>query len=248
MLPEERKAQILEYINTNHAVTTTELLKLFNASEATIRRDLTEMSNKGIISKVHGGAVSIQNPMAYDYNISERERKNVEEKKAIAQYAASLIHTNDLVFLDAGTTTSYLINYIDTPNVSFVTNAIIHAQKLAAKGYQVYLTGGRLKSMTEALVGANCYEAIMHYHFSIGFFGTNAVNHEDGFTTPDPEEAKVKECALKHTFSPYILCDHAKFDLSAPVSFADYEKACIITAGKIPAAYQKDKSVIYINL
>lgn len=244
MLPEERKALILEYINANRAVTTTELLEKFDSSEATIRRDLSEMSAKGLISKVHGGAVSIQKQIAYDYNISEREGKNVEEKRAIAQYAASLIQTNDLVYLDAGTTTSYLIDYLENPNVSFITNAVVHARKLASKGYQVYLTGGRLKSMTEALVGGDCYEALMKYHFSIGFFGTNAVNHADGFTTPDPEEAKIKECALQHTLSPYVLCDHAKFDLTAPVSFAGFEQACIITAGKIPSAYHKDKTII----
>lgn len=247
MLPEERKSLILEYINTNHAVSTTELMQQFDASEATIRRDLTEMSSKGIISKVHGGAVSIHNQIAYDYNVSEREGKNADEKRAIARYAASLINQNDLVFLDAGTTTSYLIDYIDIPNVTFITNAIIHAQKLATKGYRVYLTGGRLKSMTEALVGGDCYESLTKYHFSIGFFGTNAVNHEDGFTTPDPEEAKIKECALAHTLSPYVLCDHAKFDMTAPVSFAEYSQACIITSGNIPKAYQKDKTIIRVD-
>ena len=64
MLSEERKLKILNYINTKHAVTATDLMEKFNASEATIRRDLTEMDKKGLISKVHGGAVSIQNQIA----------------------------------------------------------------------------------------------------------------------------------------------------------------------------------------
>lgn len=247
MLPEERKALILEYINNNHAVSTVELIEHFDASEATIRRDLSEMSNKGIIAKVHGGAVSIQNQISNEYKVSERATKNTEEKRVIAQYAASLIHPSDLIFLDAGTTTSYLIDYIDTPNLTFVTNAIIHAQKLSAKGYKVYLTGGRLKSMTEALVGSDCYESVQKYHFSIGFFGTDAVNLDDGFTTPDPDEAKIKECAIKHTLSPYVLCDHEKFDMTAPVSFAAYKDACIITAGGIPSKYQRSQSIINLS-
>lgn len=247
MLPTERQASILEYINANHAVSTTKLMQLFDASEATIRRDLTEMNGKGLISKVHGGAVSLKKQIAYDNKVAERENENVEDKRAIARYAASLIHTNDLIFLDSGTTTSLIIDYINTPNVSFVTNAVAHAQKLAAKGYQVYLTGGRLKSMTEALVGSDCYEALMKYHFSIGFFGTNAINHTDGFTTPDPEEAKIKECALSRSLSPYVLCDHTKFDLTASVCFAEYKNACIITAGDIPEAYKKDKTIICVD-
>ncbi len=248
MLPKERKELILEYINTNHAVTTTELMQNFDASEATIRRDLTEMSNLGVISKVHGGAVSLQKPIVYDYKVSEREGKNVEEKRAIAKYAATLIQNNDLVFIDSGTTTSYVIDYIAVPNATFITNGIIHAQRIAAKGYPVYLTGGRLKAMTEALVGGDCYEALMKYHFSIGFLGTNAVNHADGFTTPDPEEAKIKECALMHTLSPYVLCDHTKFNLTASVCFAEYDNACIITAGPLPDEYRKDKTIIRVNV
>ena len=205
------------------------------------------MDKKGLISKVHGGAVSIQNQIAKDFKVSEREEQNREAKIAIAKYAASLISANDTVFLDAGTTTSYLIDYLEAANVTFVTNAIVHAQKLAAKGYSVYLTSGKLKSTTEALVGVDCYAFLSNYHFSIGFFGTNAVNEEAGFTTPDPEEAKIKQCALSHTMSPYVLCDHSKFDMTAPVSFASYEQACIITAGDVPKKYRKDKNVIYLS-
>lgn len=244
MLPEERKALILDYINQNNAVSATELMKTFDASEATIRRDLTEMDRKGLISKVHGGAVSIQSQVKSDYNMSEREEKNRDEKIIIAKYAASLVGNNDLIFIDAGTTTSYVIDYIEATNITFVTNAVGHAQKIASKGYPVYLAGGRLKSMTDAIIGGNAYEFISKYNFSIAFLGTNAVNKENGFMTPDTEEAKIKECAVTHTLSPYILCDHSKFDLTASVKFADYDKACIITTGNIPKTYKKDKTVI----
>lgn len=244
MIPEERKAAILDYINDKKAVTATELMSVFNASEATIRRDLTEMDKRGLISKVHGGAISLFSQINSDYNVSDREERNREEKIAIAKYAASLITANDMVYLDAGTSTSYIIDYLNSPGAVFVTNAVMHAKRLAAMGYEVYLTGGRLKSKTEALVGGFCYESLAKYHFTLGFVGTNAVNHNDGFCTPDPEEAKIKECAISHSHSPYILCDHTKFDLTSPVTFASYDSACIITAGRIPKAYQKDKTII----
>lgn len=246
MLSEERKALILEYINTNKAVSASELMKKFDASEATIRRDLTEMDKKGLISKVHGGAVSLQSQIVSDFNIAEREEKNRDEKIQIAKYAASLISNNDLVFLDAGTTTSYIIDYVEAQNITFVTNAISHAQKLASKGHRVYLTGGRLKSVTEALVGGDTYEFIMKFQFSIGFFGTNAASLDLGFMTPDPEEAKIKECALHHTLSPYVLCDHSKFDLTSPVKFAEFSDACIITTGNIPKEYKSEKNIIVL--
>lgn len=247
MLPEERKSLILEYVNLNHAVSTADLMKQFDASEATIRRDLTDMHAKGLLSKVHGGAVSLQNQIVSDYNVSDRAEQNMEEKIVIAKYAASLIQPNNLVYLDAGTTTGCMIDHIEVPNVTFVTNAIMHAKRLAAKGYPVYLTGGKLKATTEAMIGSECYEQIRKFHFSIGFFGVNAVNHDAGFMTPDPEEAKIKECAIRHTLSPYILCDHAKFDLIAPVSFASYHHANMITTKSIPYAYRKDENLVFAD-
>ena len=246
MLAEERKAKILDYINSNKAVTATELMAEFDASEATIRRDLNELDQKGLISKVYGGAVSLENQINKDYNISEREDVNQDDKITIARYAASLIQDNDMVYLDAGTTTSHIIDYIEAKNITFVTNAIMHAKKLSVRGYRVYLTGGYLKNSTEALVGSDCYECISRYQFSISFLGTNAVNHANGFTTPDPEEAKIKECAIAHSNSPYILCDSSKFSKTSLVQFSKFEDACIITTGTIPKSYQIDTSIIVI--
>lgn len=247
MLPEERKQIICNYINENQSATTLELMELCHSSEATIRRDLTDLNKSGLISKVHGGAIAIQNKITSDYMVSERTEKNQNEKQVLARYAAELINDNDLVFIDAGTTTVYIIDYVTAKNVTFVTNAITHAMKITQKGYPVYLTGGFLKASTEALVGTNCYEDLLRYHFSIGFFGTNGVTHAEGFTTPDPEEAKIKECALSRTHSPYILCDHSKFRATAPISFAGYNQACIITIGTIPESYKKDPTLILIE-
>lgn len=246
MLAEERKSKIVDMVNENKAITAAELMQEFNASEATIRRDLTELDKKGLISKVHGGAVTIQAQIMIDNKVSERAELNQEEKQAIAKYAAGLIQDHDLVFLDAGTTTGYVIDYIQAKYITIVTNAIIHAQKASALGYTVYLTGGRLKSSTEALVGSDCFDSLSRFHFSIGFFGSNGISHKTGFTTPDIEEAKIKEMAITRTSSPYILCDSTKFQVTAPVCFAPYENACIITTGNVPDSYKKDPTVVLV--
>lgn len=247
MLSEERKKQICDYVNTQSAVTVQELMQRFSASEATIRRDLTELNKKGLLIKVHGGAVALQSQITVDYNVAERETVNRESKMNIARYAASLIQANDLVYIDAGTTTSLLVDYLDYgtyKDVIFVTNAIIHAKKLSAGGFTVYLTGGRLKAATEALIGAECYENLQKYQFSIGFFGTNAVSRTEGFTTPDPEEAEIKRTAICHTRSPYVLCDYEKFDKTSSVRFAEFKQVKVITDGKLPIGYQKEKNII----
>lgn len=247
MLAEERKSRIVDFVNERKAVTATELMQEFNASEATIRRDLTELDQKGLISKVHGGAVTVQTQILMDNKVSERAELNLNEKQSIAKYAASLIQDHDLVFLDAGTTTGYIIDYIQAKGITIVTNAIIHAYKASSLGFVVYLTGGRLKSSTEALVGSDCFDFISRFNFSIGFYGTNGVSHRDGFSTPDIEEAKIKEFAITRTAAPYILCDHTKFHITAPVRFAQYKDACIISTGNIPDSYKKDSTVVIVE-
>lgn len=246
MLPEERKGKIVNYINEKGAVSAVELMQEFNASEATIRRDLTELDQKGLISKVHGGAISVPEQMLMDHKVSERAELNLSQKQAIARYAASLIQDNDFVFLDAGTTTGILIDYITAKNITVVTNAILHAHRLSALGFHVYLTGGKLKASTEALVGPTCYEMVGTFHYTIGFFGANGVSHRSGITTPDVEEAKIKEQALRHTRSPYILCDPSKFHITAPVCFAAYEDVNILTTDDIPDTYKKDPNVLIV--
>lgn len=249
MLSEERKKMICDYVNRENAVTVQELMKVFDASEATIRRDLTELNRKGLLVKVHGGAVALQNQITTDYNVSEREMVSRDEKIRIARYGATLIQPNDLIYIDAGTTTGFLIDYLDygtCREAVFVTNAIVHATRLSANGYTVYLTGGRLKSTTEALVGTECYAGLQRYRFSIGFFGTNAVSRSAGCTTPDPEEAKIKEIAIRHTRMPYILCDPNKFDKISSVQFAEFGQGTIITTGTLPAEYQSEQTIVVV--
>ena len=89
----------------------------------------------------------------------------MEEKKKIAQYAAELIEEEDFIYLDAGTTTGYMIDALGHTNAVFVTNAVSHAQRLAAKGIKVFLIGGELKNSTEAVIGAQAMKNLQEYHF-----------------------------------------------------------------------------------
>lgn len=247
MIPEERKTRILQYINERGSAKVAELMEAFEASEATIRRDLTEMDAKGLLNKVHGGAFSLEERVVSDSKVSEKEERYRDEKILIAKYAAALISDNDVVYLDAGTTTQHVINYITAQNVTFVTNAPAHANKLASLGYDVYMIGGKLKSTTEAMIGSVAYEQVRKFQFSIAFVGANAVNHKGGFATPDPEEAMIKECALRHTNMPYVLCDHTKFGKTSAVTFAKFDDVCAITCGDIPESYKKDNNIINLQ-
>ena len=169
-----------------------------------------------------------------------------EEKKKIAKYAASLITPDDFVYLDAGTTTGLMLEYLAGVRAAFVTNAVSHAQTLAKMGIRVYLIGGELKSSTEAVVGSQAMQMIQMYHFTKGFFGTNGITRREGFTTPDTSEAIVKSTAMKQCKDVYILTDKSKFGEVSSVTFGGFTDAKILTE-EIPEEYQDSKNILKVE-
>ncbi len=167
MLAEERFSEILKLVNEHKTITVQELTELLDMSESTIRRDLTTLHKKGKLIKVHGGATAV-NMAQYtrDESVAVRQDLNIDEKVQIGKYASSLIEKDDFVYIDAGTTTDFLIDFLTEQDAVYVTNGIMHAKKLTQKGCIVYLIGGELKEATLALVGEEAMKTLGRYHFN----------------------------------------------------------------------------------
>ena len=230
MLTEERFAKIVKIVNQEGTVTVLELAQAIGISESTIRRDLNQLDKLGRIRKVHGGATAaVLMSDGHERNMQEKYSRNIEEKRAIAAYAATLVHANDFVFLDAGSTTEQMAEYLEENTALYVTNGITLAQKLAARGFKTMLLAGRVKASTDAVIGMEAVSSLARYHFTRGFFGTNGITVAEGFTTPDLEEAANKRAAMEHCRQCYVLADNSKFDTLSNVSFGELSKAKIIT-------------------
>lgn len=230
MLTEERFAKIVKIVNQEGTVTVLELAQAIGISESTIRRDLNQLDKLGRIRKVHGGATAaVLMSDEHERNMQEKYSRNIEEKRAIAAYAATLVHPNDFVFLDAGSTTEQMAEYLEENTAFYVTNGITLAQKLAARGFKTMLLAGRVKASTDAVIGMEAVSSLARYHFTRGFFGTNGITVAEGFTTPDLEEAANKRAAMEHCRQCYVLADNSKFDTLSNVSFGELSKAKIIT-------------------
>ena len=230
MLQNERQEKILARLRQNGSVKVTILAKDMDISESTIRRDINELDRRGRLKKVFGGAVAINRDMSpVETDVAQRTLINIREKDTIAEYAASMINDNDFVYIDAGTTTEKMIDYLDKKSVTYVTNGITHAKKLIQRGFDAYVIGGLLRPSTEAVIGAAAIEAVQKYNFTKCFMGTNGIDTESGFTTPDIGEAAVKTAVMKKSYVSFVLADHTKFGLVSPVTFADIEEACVIT-------------------
>lgn len=232
MLAEERFALILDLLTEKRTATVQELCEALNASESTIRRDLTELDRQGRLNKVHGGATLPNGQfLADEPTMAAKESLAVSQKQSIAEAAAALITAEDFVYVDAGTSTLAMVRALSGPALEahYVTNGIAHARLLAQKSCHVCLPGGLLRPRTEAIIGAAAVTALQQFNFTKAFMGANGVAMDAGFTTPDPEEAAVKAAAIRRARQIWFLTDDSKFGRIYPVVISALRDAAILT-------------------
>lgn len=249
MIVEERFAKILQMVEEKRVVTVLELSETLEISESTIRRDLTALDNNKKLRKVHGGATAIDGRFAAaDFEVHFREDQYRTEKQQIGKFSAGLIEKNDFVYIDAGTTTEAMVDFIYETEAVYVTNGMVIARKLVQRGCRTIIVGGEIKPITDAVVGSEALSCLRKYNFSKGFFGTNGIDIKAGFSTPDPTEAQVKREAFSRCKVAYVLADPSKFNLIAPVSFGALEDGQIITTKLGSNSYKKQTKIWEVDV
>ena len=244
MLTEDRFEKILELVNENGSVTVSDICEILGVSESTARRDIVALDKNKKLQKVFGGAIALEHTViSAEPTVAQKLMVNEEGKRVIAKKAVEFVEAEDVIYLDAGTSTGYMLDYLSIKSVRICTNSISHAKVLAAKGFKVILLGGEVKGTTEAIIGSQAMKMLEHFHFTKGFFGTNGVTKEAGFTTPDSSEALIKELAMKQCRHCYVLADSEKFDVISSVTFAKYTDATIIT-DNVKKGYGKWNNIV----
>lgn len=228
MLTPERHRIILQLLKEKNVVKIQEIIALTHSSESTIRRDLSQLEEQKFLKRIHGGASRLQGKLM-EPSMIEKSSKNLQEKRQIAKFAASLVDEGDCIYLDAGATVMEMIEFISKKNIAVVTNGLMHLAPLLNKGIPTYLIGGFAKPLTNAFIGRGAIAGLDLYCFDKCFMGVNGIHPQFGYTTPDQEEAMVKQKAISLSREVYVLADSTKF---AEISFAkitDINKATIIT-------------------
>ncbi|WP_311406661.1 DeoR/GlpR family DNA-binding transcription regulator [Liquorilactobacillus uvarum] len=229
MLAEERQQVILSMLKTSSVVKLQDICKKVTCSESSVRRDLQLLEEKGLLIRVHGGA-KVKHSLQRELDMTGKSLRNVQQKSSIAKFAAEQIQDEDVVYLDAGTSTLAMIQFLHSgQRLTVVTNGVVHASALADRNIRTILVGGELKTTTKAIVGIETVNSLHHYRFNKAFLGTNGVHPRFGYTTPDPDEAAVKKTALDQSEKNYILADESKIDQVSFVKVAELAKAIIIT-------------------
>jgi len=223
MLPEQRRRTIVELVNERGSCSVTELAEEVDYSKPTIRRDLAELEQEGLIERSHGGAVPIDK-IGAEQSYSQKEVQNLQSKQAIADRAHREIRDEEIVFFDSGTTTIQVAKRIpeELRHVA-VTNSPLLADELVSTAEEVKLTGGTLRGKTRALIGPTAESFLDRRNFDLVFLGTNGVSTDSGLTTPNEEEAEVKSRMVTNSQRVVLVTDATKFGERSFAQFARLE-------------------------
>lgn len=246
MLTDERRKKIVELLDQQSIVKSQDLITLLEASESTIRRDLQDLENAGLLERVHGGARRPQY-LEQELGMTEKSFKNVQQKQAIAKLASSYVTDGDVIYLDAGTTTLEMIPLLKGKAITAVTNSVGLASRLVEHEINTIVLGGRIKLATDAVIGTQAIEQLTNYRFNKAFMGMNGVHIEHGFTTPDTEEASLKRLAMDHAQEVFVLVDYSKFNQVSFTRVANLEAATILTDKCPRIVYDKIKELTTIK-
>lgn len=189
---DERREMILRLLHEQDQLSVVELSQRLNVSEVTVRKDLDYLETQGLLTRVHGGAVS-SGLGRFELHFAERQQVNLAEKRRIAQAAARLIGDNQSIFLDASTTAFQIARLIkDRKGLTVVTNGLYNALELTfCADITVLVVGGIMRSRSNSLV-SGLTQDVMRLRVDLGYFGARGLTPRDGMTETDLHESQLK--------------------------------------------------------
>ncbi len=240
MYAEERQQAIARLVTERGRMSVNQLAREYDVTTETVRRDLSTLERLGLVRRVHGGVVPPSSLSLIEPGIRERDQVNTEVKERIARAAVDrLPPAGGTILLDAGSTTVRLATLLPPDReLTVITHAVPIAARLAGLAHlDLRLLPGRVRSTTQAAVGAETVEALSHLRVDVAFLGTNGISSEHGLTTPDPDEAAVKRAIVGCGHQVIALADASKFGVETAVRFATpADLDLVITDDAVPVA------------
>lgn len=242
MLAVERRKKISQIISENGSVLVTELSRLFEVTEETIRRDLEKLEKLGILVRTYGGATLVESNVS-EVPIDKRQVINSTVKDAIAREAAKLVKEGETIFMDASTSVFFLARYIkDMKNLTVITNSNKVVIELAdGENIKVVCVGGLLRKNNMSFVGKTTENTILENYFASKVFTScQGVTLNHGFTDQNEQEAEVKKAMIKCSDNVVMLCDHTKLGNLTYTKLADLSRInYFITDSKLDDEWQQ---------
>ena len=215
-----RQAEILEIAKAEGRVLVDDLIARFNVTPQTLRKDLNDLCERALLTRVHGGAVYSSGTENMEYN--ERRQIASGEKAAIGRAAAELISDGASLFINIGTTTEAVSEaLVRHRKLLVVTNNINVANRLRVhEQFEVLIAGGTVRPSDGGIVGGAAVDFIRQFRVDYAVIGTSAIGHDGTLLDFDLREVKVTQAIIENAKHVILVADQTKFERSAPVFIA----------------------------
>ena len=214
----DRQTQIIDFLSSSGGtLSSSELTDRFDVSVQTIRKDLNDLSDLGLVRRVHGG-ITLPT-QSRNLSFTNRQVINFEEKKCIAQLCAALIPNNSSLFLGIGTTPSQIAEHlIYHTGLKVITNNLNAALALCHNpNIETYMVGGRVRHTDEDVVGEEATSQFRNFQVNFGICGVAGISESGNLLNFTSEESYLFKAILENCEKKVLVADHHKYMRSAPV-------------------------------
>ena len=230
-----RLNEMEKMIARSGTISMTELCEHFQVSMNTVRRDIAELKRRGEIEKVYGGVTSVKSVQEHLSSYDERMQVSEASKQAICRKAAELIQDGDIIFVDSGTTTAHLPEYLsDCSEVTIVTNNLALVQKaIPYENLRVIVLPGQLRRKTNSLTGMDTISKLRQYNVQKAFLATTGTT-QDGVTNSSPQELEIKRIAIECSQKKILLVGEEKFGHAGLMTYGKFTDFDYIVTDRVP--------------
>ncbi|MGP0585970.1 DeoR/GlpR family DNA-binding transcription regulator [Paenibacillus timonensis] len=235
MLAAERKQKIIDLLHQDKRVLVSELSRMFEVTEETIRRDLEKLEKEGIATRSYGGAM-LNRHTNEDLPYTTRNTLNVEIKRDIALKAIDLVNDGDTLMIDPSSTCFEFLKTLHSKNnVTVITNSVSVLNEFAGSNLNIISTGGSLRARSLSLVGPAAQETVQKYNVDTAIISCKGMSPDKGISDSNEPECELKKHMLRHADKVILLADHTKFDKNAFVKLADWEQIDYLITDERPS-------------
>jgi DeoR family transcriptional regulator, fructose operon transcriptional repressor len=234
--PEERLSKILKILENEDVADVDQLSALFGVSGATIRSDLRELDDRGLVIRTHGG-VMLRDPANQNLKIDSdpaytvRKLQNSDAKEAIGKAVAELIDDGDCIMLDDGSTTLCVAKTLPLmkKDITVITNGLNICLELSLhKNINVIATGGTLNKSDLSYQGKIAQEVASKYNANKAVLGASGISAENGFMTTDESKAELKKAMIESSRELIVVADHTKLSRISPITVCNLKKVNVL--------------------
>ena len=212
MIIGERHRRIVEELKKDPSISVSELAAKLYVSEPTVRRDLTELHNKGIVTKIYGGAI-LNTAAAYrEMPFFLRENEKSSTKSEMGKKASALIQDGMVIMLDGSTSAFHIVPYLARfNNLTVITSGAKTAVALAEANIRTFCTGGEMIIHSYSYVGQQAEDFVRNVNADILFFSCHGLSMDGMMSDPSVREANLRRVMMEKCKKKYLLCDGSKF-------------------------------------